>query len=88
MAAKKNSNIMSISGITPEFQDRLKSISEKRGVSLSKMVRGLLEKHFPPAGDVFTVVFTVPLELKNDQDKLKEWLTQRSVAVAKKMTGD
>jgi hypothetical protein len=52
------------------------------------MVRGLLEKHFPPAGDVFTVVFTVPLELKNDQDKLKEWLTQRSVAVAKKMTGD
>ncbi len=86
MAAKKNSNIMSVSGITPEFQDRLKVIAEKRGLSVSKMVRELLEKHFPPSGDVFTLVFTVPFELKADQEKFKEWMVQRAVAVVEKMT--
>jgi predicted DNA-binding protein len=86
MAGKKNSNIMSVSGITPEFQDRLKVIAEKRGLSVSKMVRDILEKHFPPNGDVFTLVFTVPFELKGDEEKFKEWMVARSIAVVEKMT--
>lgn len=88
MAGKKNSNIMSVSGITPEFQDRLKVIAEKRGVSVSKMVRGVLEKQFPASGEVFTLVFTVPFELKSDKEKFKEWMVAKSIAVVENMTSD
>ena len=87
MAGKsKNSNIMSLSGVTPEMQDRLKKIAEKRGISVSKLVRDLLEKHFGKDDDVYTVILSIPSDLKQSPEELQKWMDVKSSGIVKALT--
>ena len=82
MTAKKGT-IMSLS-IDAEIQDRLKVVAKRRNVSVSKLVRDVVEKHLPKDDDEFdTIIFKIPPEIKTDANTLRNWMNLRVEAVVK-----
>jgi len=85
MTAKKGT-IISLS-IDSEIQDRLKVVAKRRNVSVSKLVRDVVEKHLPKDDDEFdTIIFKIPPEIKKDGDTLRSWMNLRVEAVVKALT--
>lgn len=85
----KKSNIMSLS-VDLEIQDRLKKIAKQRNVSVSKLIRDVIDKHLGPdvaEGQVVdTVILKIPSEMKAQPEELRKWLQARFDAVVKGLT--
>jgi len=85
MTAKKGT-IMSLS-VDPDIQEKMKAVAKKRNISVSKLIRDLVEKNLPNVEeDVDVVVFKVPIEMRTEAEKLKQWLSIRVDAVVKALT--
>jgi predicted methyltransferase len=89
--AKKH-NIMSLS-IEPETQEYLKNSAKEQGVSVSKLVRNLVEKFLMRKDKVtivehsdqyIPVVLKIPSELRGDE-RVKTWLMLRAEALGNKL---
>lgn len=89
----KKLSIMSLS-IEPEMQDLLKKYAKEEGVSVSKLIRDLVEKYLvkrdtltviEQTDEFIPVVLKVPSNLRGDE-KVKEWLKIRCDAVAQKLS--
>lgn len=72
----KKSNIMSLS-VDPEIQERLKRVARKRGVSVSKLVRDMVDKFLNDDDNVDMVILKVPKSLRDTPDELRNWVTPR-----------
>lgn len=84
----KKINIMSLS-IDMDFQERLKKVAKKRNVSVSKLVRDIVEKYLGPEDDtnpVDTIILKIPMDAKSSPQKLQEWLQIRENAIVKALT--
>lgn len=81
MAAKKGL-IMSLN-VDIDIQDKMKAVAKKRNISVSKLVRDLVENNLPNAEEeVDVVIFKVPKNLQN-ADNVKNWFLSRIDAVSK-----
>lgn len=82
MVAKKGT-IMSIV-LEQEVQDRLKAVAKRRNISVSKLVRDMVDKNLPKDQETFdTVILKVPPEVKSDAGTLRNWISLRVDAVVK-----
>lgn len=85
----KKSNIMSLS-VDLEIQDRLKKVAKQRNLSVSKLVRDVIDKHLGPDVEdgtvVDTVILKIPATIKAHPEELKQWLQARFDAVVKHLT--
>lgn len=85
MTAKK-ANIMSLC-VDPEIQDKLKQVAKKRNISVSKLVRDLVEKNLPNEGEeVDIVILKIPKDLRKKPDQLVEWFNPRIESVIKTLS--
>lgn len=85
MTAKKGT-IMSLS-VDLDIQEKMKAVAKKRNISVSKLIRDLVEKNLPNVEeDVDVVVFKVPVEMRSSSEILKQWLSVRVDAVVKALT--
>lgn len=76
---------MSLS-IDTELQDRLKQVAKKRNVSVSKLVRDIMDKYLGDEDSTATIILKVPVALKEDPDALQKWFDQRISGVVKALT--
>jgi hypothetical protein len=82
----KKGMIMSLN-VDPNIQEKMKAVAKKRNISVSKLIRDLVEKSLPDVDEnVDVVVFKVPYALKTDAETLKKWITPRVDAVVKALT--
>jgi len=85
MAKRPNSN-MSLA-IDSEFQEKLKKVAAKREISVSKLIRDVMEKYLPSGDDeVDTIIFKVPSNVKSSKDSLKNWFMVRVDAIVNKLS--
>lgn len=83
--SEKKSKIMSLS-VENEMQELLKKSAKKAGVSVSQLVRDLVEKYLDlvvNSNEEIPVVFQIPSNLKGNAVELKKWLEARTEAVVK-----
>lgn len=77
MSANK---ILSLS-IDTEFQERVKKEAKRKNISVSKLIRDIVEKSLPPDSndDVVydTIILKIPSNVKSSSDSLKKWLNPR-----------
>lgn len=81
----KKLNIMSLS-IEPEMQDRLKKIAKAKGVSVSKMIRDLVDKFLVVDEDSIPVILKIPLHMKSEPESLQKWLDAKTAAIVKALS--
>jgi hypothetical protein len=85
--SNKKSNIMSLS-VDLEIQERLKKTAKKRNVSVSKLVRDMVEKNLSNTDeDVDTVIFKIPKGAMNAVE-LRAWLNVRVDKVVASLASD
>lgn len=84
MSANK---ILSLS-IDVEFQERVKKEAKRKNVSVSKLIRDIVEKSLPSEGDLIydTIILKIPSDVKSSPEKLQEWLTPRVDSIIKNLT--
>lgn len=77
MAANK---ILSLS-IDTEFQERVKKEAKRKNISVSKLIRDIVEKSLPSDSDdnnVYdTIILKIPSEAKVTKEALNNWLSPR-----------
>lgn len=96
----KNKKVMSIA-INPELHDELKKFSKRKGISASSYIGNLLEQAVklnidddamvigkPLDDEIRAVVLKIPTALKNNPEKLKQWMDVQSAGIVKAMTKD
>jgi hypothetical protein len=84
----KKIKIMSLS-VEPEMQDLLKSSAKKLGISVSELVRNMVDKYLDSvvnSGDEISVVLQIPASLKGDAEGLNKWLAIRSEGITKALS--
>jgi hypothetical protein len=85
MTAKKGT-IMSLS-VDPDIQEKMQLVAKKRNISVSKLIRDLVEKNLPEIDeDVDVVVLKIPVSYRSNPDTLKQWLGLRIDAIIKALT--
>lgn len=83
--AKKN-NIMSLA-MELDFQEKIKLIAKKRNKSVSAFVRECLEKFIDSDDNpVYTVILKIPTPLKDDRNKMQDWLDVRVQSILRTLT--
>lgn len=86
--SNKKGNIMSLS-VDPEIQERLKNVAKKRNISVSKLVRDMVDKHLPVSDeDVDTVILRIPHSVKTSDQDLRSWLNSRVDSLVKALITD
>jgi hypothetical protein len=84
-----SNKILSLS-IDTDFQDRVKKEAKRKDVSVSKLIRDIVERSLPPDSDdgiVYdTIILKVPGEAKSDAETLSEWLKPRFELIIKNLT--
>jgi predicted DNA-binding ribbon-helix-helix protein len=64
-----------------DFQERLKKVAKQRNISVSKLIRDVVDKHLGPDGNDEnlhdTVILKIPKQLKISPDELRSWLQVR-----------
>lgn len=79
---------MSLS-VDPEIQERLKNVAKKRNISVSKLVRDMVDKHLPASDeDVDTVILRIPHSVKTSDQDLRSWLNSRVDSLVKALITD
>ena len=86
----KKINNMSLS-VDPEIQELLKTVAKKRKVSVSKLVRDIVEKHLSSTDqqeheDIDTVIFKIPNSVKVTEEELRNWLNPRVEGIVRALT--
>lgn len=89
MVNKMSANkILSLS-IDVEFQERVKKEAKRKNVSVSKLIRDIVEKSLPsdPDSDVVydTIILKIPSEVKSNAETLQGWLKPRFEAIVKNL---
>ena len=88
MTVNKKSNIMSLS-VDLEIQDKLKKVAKKRNVSVSKLIRDMVEKNLSSTEeDVDTVILRIPNSVKVTEVELRAWLMPRFENIVKALAMD
>lgn len=85
MSNKKPTNIMSLS-VDPDIQERMKKAAKVRNISVSKLIRDMVEKNLPlnsEEAELDTVIFKIPNSVKGTEEDLRNWLSIRVEAVIK-----
>lgn len=82
----KKSNIMSLS-VDLEIQARLKRVAAKRDVSVSKLVRDMVDKFLNDDDNVDMIILKVPKSLRDSPEELHNWVTPRVEQVIAKLKG-
>lgn len=86
--SNKKGNIMSLS-VDPEIQERLKVVAKKRNISVSKLVRDMVDKNLPVTDeDVDTVILKIPHSVKTSDQELRAWLNTRVDSLVKALITD
>lgn len=80
--ASKKTNIMSLS-IEPDMQEKLKRHAKFKDVSVSKLIRDLVDKYLVIEDDVIPVILKIPLDMKGDSARLQKWLDMKASAIVK-----
>jgi len=87
--SKEKIKIVSLS-LDPEMHEKIKSSARKLGhKNVSQVIRDLVSKYLGLLvndSDDVPVIIKIPAELKDDPDKLKAWLYQKSEAITKALT--
>lgn len=81
----KKLKIMSLS-VEPDTHDLLKQSAKKMGISVSHLIRDLVDKHLNLLvndGEEIPVILKIPVELKGDEANLRKWLESRIEAIVK-----
>ena len=76
---------MSLS-VTQDVRDTLRISAKNKGVSVSSLVRELVEKHLSlvvPEGNEIPVILKIPGELKGKEEELRHWLEVKSNTIVK-----
>ncbi|MEI8270501.1 MAG: CopG family transcriptional regulator [bacterium] len=64
-----------------DFQERLKKVAKQRNISVSKLIRDVVDKHLGPDGNDEnlhdTVILKIPKQLKVSPEQLRSWLQVR-----------
>jgi hypothetical protein len=88
MSANK---ILSLS-IDSEFQERVKKEAKRKNVSVSKLIRDIVEKSLPSDPDsniVYdTIILKIPSEAKSNTESLQAWLKPRFDAILKNLVSN
>ena len=85
MPAKKGT-IMSLS-VDLDIQEKMKAVAKKRNISVSKLIRDLVENNLPDAEEeVDVVIFKIPKLVTGNPESAKQWLQSRVDAVAKALS--
>ncbi len=79
MTTKKIKN-MSLA-VDPDFKEKLDYYAKLRGVTVSKLVRDVVEKYLVSEEDVIPVILRVPKKLEKNKQGLEEWMAQKSAAI-------
>lgn len=88
MSVGKKGLIMSLH-VDPETQEKMKAHAKKKNISVSKLIRDLVDKNLANVDDdIDTVIFKVPTSAKKDVETLKNWFLVRVEAVAKAVVGE
>lgn len=86
MSANK---ILSLS-IDTEFQERVKKEAKRKNISVSKLIRDVVEKSLPPDstdGTVYdTIILKIPSAAKSSSESLKAWLEPRINLIVENLT--
>jgi len=85
---KTKYKIISLS-LLPEMHDELLLASKKAGLSLSKLIRELVNKHLDllvHEGNEIPVILKIPAHLKSDEEGLKKWFAVKIHAIIKALT--
>jgi len=86
--SRSNNKILSLS-IDNEFQEKVKKEAARKNISVSKLIRDIVEKNLPSEADggvVYdTVILKIPSEAKSSAEKLQEWLKPRVDSVVKNL---
>jgi hypothetical protein len=81
--------ILSLS-IDTEFQERVKKEAKRKDISVSKLIRDIVEKSLPPDSDdgvVYdTIILKIPSEAKSTSESLTNWLKPRFDLIVKNLT--
>ena len=81
--------ILSLS-IDAEFQEKVKKEAKRKGVSVSKLIRDIVEKNIPnDSNDGLvhdTIILRIPSEVKASVEKLREWLKPRFEGIVNNLT--
>lgn len=81
--------ILSLS-IDVEFQERVKKEAKRKNVSVSKLIRDIVEKSLPSDSDsdeVYdTIILKIPSDVKSSSENLEAWLKPRFDAILKNLT--
>ena len=85
MPAKKP-KIMSLA-VDMDIQEKMKAVAKKRNISVSKLIRDMVEKNLPNVDEeVDIVVFKILFSNKSNPEELRKWLLPRMEAVVKALT--
>lgn len=83
MKRRRNEKIMSLS-MDIDLQELLKQVAEKRKMSVSQLVRDLVKANLSTTGEeVVTVVWKVPLKLRETEQDLRRWFGDQTERVVK-----
>lgn len=81
----KKLNIMSLS-VEPEMQAKLKIYAKARDVSVSKLVRDLVDKYLVVEDEFIPVILKIPTKLRGDTENLQKWIDTKSAAIVKALS--
>jgi hypothetical protein len=84
--SNKKLNIMSLS-MEPDMQEKLKRHAKQKEVSVSKLVRDLVDKYLVADEDVTPVLLKIPNQLKGERENLQKWLETKASALVKALCG-
>ena len=76
---------MSLS-IEPEMQEKLKKYAKIRDVSVSKLIRDLVDKYLVAEEDVIPVILKIPTKLRGDEENLQKWIDMKATAIVRALS--
>ena len=72
--------------MSSDMQDKIKEYADNRKISVSKLIRDLIEKYVLIEDDSIPVVLRVPNKLKADPENLHKWLETKVGAIVNALT--
>lgn len=81
----KKLNIMSLS-VEPDMQEKLKRFAKLKDVSVSRLIRDLVDKYLISDEEVIPVILKIPSKLRTDPENLQRWMESKSTAIVKALS--
>lgn len=75
-----------------DFQERVKKEAKRKDISVSKLIRDIVEKSLPPDSDdgvVYdTIILKIPSNVKQNSESLNSWLKPRFDLIIKNLVSN